>query len=96
MFYLFSYLNFNGIEVTYNVGIVSGLQQSEVVIYIHTTIPSQFFSHIGYYRILSRFPYAIQEVFVAYLFYIQQCLTHNFVCTYVCAGLCAGECRVCP
>ena len=32
--------------------------------------PVRFFSHIGYYRILSRIPCAIQEVLVIYSFYI--------------------------
>ena len=35
----------------------------------------RFFSHINYYRILSRVPWAIQQVFVDYLFYIQQCVS---------------------
>ena len=35
------------------------------------------FSHIGYCRILSRVPCAMQQVFVSYLFYIQQCAYVN-------------------
>ena len=34
----------------------------------------KFFSHLGYYRILSRVPCTIQQVPVGYLFYIQQCV----------------------
>ena len=30
----------------------------------------RFFSHIAYYRVLSRVPYAVQEVLVVCLFYI--------------------------
>ena len=30
----------------------------------------RFFSHIGYYRVLSRVPYAIQQVFISHFFYI--------------------------
>ena len=37
----------------------------------------RFFSRIGYYRILSRVPCAIQQVLVDYLFYIQQCVYVN-------------------
>ena len=36
-----------------------------------------FFSHIGYYRILSRVPSPVQLVPVVYLFYIQQCVYIN-------------------
>ena len=32
----------------------------------------KFFSHLGYYRILTRVPCAIQQVLVGYLFHIQQ------------------------
>ena len=39
----------------------------------------RFFSHIGYYRILSRVPCAIQEVLADYLFYRQQCVSVNSV-----------------
>ena len=53
--------------MTYNVVLVSGVQQSESV--IHMPIP--IFSHIGYYRLLCSFPCAIQYVFVNYTFYIQ-------------------------
>ena len=37
----------------------------------------KFFSHLGYYRILSRVPCAIQQVLVGYLFEIQQCVHVN-------------------
>ena len=37
----------------------------------------RFFSHIGYYRILSRVPCALQQVLVDYLFYTQQCVHVN-------------------
>ena len=37
----------------------------------------RFFSFIGYYKILSRVPCAIQQVLVGYLFYIQQCVYVN-------------------
>ena len=38
---------------------------------------SRFFSHLGYYRILSIFPCAIQQVLISYLFHIQQCVHVN-------------------
>ena len=37
----------------------------------------RFLTHVGYYRILSRVPCAIQQVLVGYLFYIQQCIYVN-------------------
>ena len=40
----------------YNVGLVSGVQQSDSVIHIHISILCRRFSHIGYYRIVSRIP----------------------------------------
>ena len=53
-----------------NVMLVSGIQQSDSVIHIHIYIFFffEFFSHLGYYQILSRVPHAIQEVLVGYLF----------------------------
>ena len=45
----------------YNVMLVSGVQQNDSVIHIHIyPFFFRFFSHIGYYRILSRVPCAIQ------------------------------------
>ena len=59
---------------------VSAIQQSESVTHMH--ILFIFFPHIGYYRVLSRVPCAIQYVLISYLFYIccavliaQSCLT---------------------
>ena len=34
----------------------------------------RFFSRLGHYRVLSGVPCAIQQVFISYLFYIQQCV----------------------
>jgi len=45
-----------GVLLTYNV-FFSGVQQSESVIHRHMSI---IFSQIGYYKLLSRFPCAIQ------------------------------------
>ena len=55
-----------------NVVLVSGVQQSELVIHIHisTVFFLRFFSHIGHYRVLSRVACAIQQVLISYLFYI--------------------------
>ena len=50
-----------GVELIYNVMLVSGVQQSDSVIHIFIyPFFFIFFSHIGYYRILSRAPCAIQ------------------------------------
>ena len=52
--------NFIGVELIYNVVLVAGVQQSDSVIHIHVFILFQIFTHIGYYRILSRVPCALQ------------------------------------
>ena len=62
---------FIGVQLIYNVVLVSAVQQSESVIYIYPLF-FRFFSHIGDYRVLSRVPCAIQQVLISYLFYIQQ------------------------
>ena len=41
----------------------------QLYIYIYSFF-FRFFSHIGYYRILSRVPCAVQQALVGYLFYI--------------------------
>lgn len=53
-----------GIQLIYNVGFVSGIQQRESV--VHASV---LFSLIGYYRALSRSPCTVQKVLV-HLFYI--------------------------
>lgn len=53
-----------GIQLIYNVGLVSGIQQRESV--VHASV---LFSLIGYYRALSRSPCTVQKVLV-HLFYI--------------------------
>ena len=55
----------------YSVVLVSSVQQSDSVIHMYIYIFSfRFFSLIGYYKILSVVPCAIQWVLVGYLFYI--------------------------
>ena len=44
---------------------------NQLYVYIYPLF-FRFFSHVVYYRILSRVPCAIQQVLVDYLFYIQQ------------------------
>ena len=56
-------INFIGVQLTDSVVSASGVQQSASVICTHISI---LFSHIGYYRILSRFHCAIQQVLVIY------------------------------
>ena len=34
----------------------------------------RFFSHIGYYMVLSRIPCSIQEVLISYFIYIAMCI----------------------
>ena len=43
-----------------NVVLASDVQQSDSVLCIHVSIFLKFFSHLGYYRILSSVPCAIQ------------------------------------
>ena len=65
---------FIGLQLIYNVVLLSAVQQSESVIHTHISgLFLDFFSHIGHYRVLSRVPRAIQQVLISYLFYIQQC-----------------------
>ena len=49
----------------YSVELVSGVQQSGAVIHKHIPI----FSHIGYYKLLNRFPCALQWVLINHLLY---------------------------
>ena len=57
---LLFFLIFIGVQLMYNV-LISGVQQSESVIHIHTyTLFLRLFSHIGRYRVLSRVPCVIQ------------------------------------
>ena len=53
------FFNYIGVKLTYNVVLVSGVKQSESVIYIYAFY-FRFFSHTGYYRVLSRVHCAIQ------------------------------------
>ena len=57
------------IWLIYNVTLVSGVQQSDSVIYIFFF---RLFSIIGYYEILNTVPCALRQVLVGFLFYIQQ------------------------
>ena len=67
-----------GVQLIYNVVLVSGVQQSDLVIHTHISILfGDSISHIGYYKVLSRVPCAIQQVLVDYLFYIQWCVYVN-------------------
>ena len=47
-----------------NVLLVSGVWQNDSVIHIHVSVLFQILFPIGYYRILSRVPCAIQQVLV--------------------------------
>ena len=41
---------------------ISGVEQSDSIVHIHASILFQILPHLGYYRILSRVPCAIQKV----------------------------------
>ena len=47
----------------YNAVLVSGIEQSELALHIHTSTLFKFFSHMGHYRVLSRVLYAIHKGF---------------------------------
>ena len=68
-FFLFQFLCYIGVQLIYNVVLVSGVQQSDSVIYIYEIF--RFFFHIGYYRLLCSVLSAIQQVLFVYLFNIQ-------------------------
>ena len=53
------------VELSYNVVLVSGIQQSDSVIFFIS------YSIIGYYKILNIIPCAVRYILVAYLSYIQ-------------------------
>ena len=70
-------LNFNGLLLTNNVVLVSGVQQSELVIHIHIC---SLFRIIFPYRLLQDIEqislfYTIDPI--SYLFYMQQCVCVN-------------------
>ena len=58
LFYYILFLIFIAVQLTYNVMLNSGIQQSKSV--IHESILFHIFPYIGYHRILSKVPYAIQ------------------------------------
>ena len=53
------FLIFIVVESTYNVVLLSTVQQSESVIFIHIATFFLDFSHIGHYRVLNRVPCAM-------------------------------------
>lgn len=55
--------NFIGVYLIYNIGLLSGVQQSGPVIHIHiySLFSFRFFSHIGQKRALIRVSCAIQQ-----------------------------------
>ena len=67
-------LIFIGVQLPYNVVLVSAVQQSESVICILYPLFFRFPSHLGHHRSLSRVPCAIHQALISYLFYTQQCI----------------------
>ena len=62
-----------GVQLIYNVVLVSHKQQSESVTHIHIATLFRFFFHVGCYRVLSSSG-AIEQILNGFLFYIQQCV----------------------
>ena len=66
---IFFFLFHTGVRLINNVVFILGIQQSDSVLYIYMyLLVFKFFSHLAYYRVLSRVPCAIQWVLVGYLF----------------------------
>ena len=59
--FFFLFKTFVGVELIYNVVLVSGVKQSESAN-----------SHIGHYRVLNRVPCTIQQFLTSHLFYTQK------------------------
>ena len=49
----------------YDVVLVSDVEQSESVIYLHSATLFFFFSHLGHYRVLSGVACAVQQVLIS-------------------------------
>ena len=60
LFVWFSFLFYIGVELINNDVLVTGVQQSDSVIPHTSILFFKFFSLLGYYRILSKVPCAIQ------------------------------------
>ena len=70
---LFFFLIVIGVQMIYNVVLVSGVKQGEYInIHLCICIYTFFsdFYHIGYYRKSIKVPCAIQQVLISYLFYV--------------------------
>ena len=57
--------------------LVSGVQQSGLVLYVYIHIFINLFSIVGYYKILNTIPCVTQHICVAYLFNLQQFVLVN-------------------
>ena len=57
--------------------LVSGVQQSGLVIHVYMRIFLNLFSIVGYYKILNTVPCVTQHICVAYLFNLQQFVLVN-------------------
>ena len=60
----------------YNIVFVSGIQQSESLIYVYIYLLFFFYSHISHYRVLSRVLSATQQV-ISYIIYVLLCICHT-------------------
>ena len=63
-FYNFFKLIFTGVQLIYNVVLVSAIQLSESVVHIHKSTLFRFHSHTGHYRGLSRVLCAVEQVLI--------------------------------
>ena len=76
-FHLFG-LFLNGVQLIYNVVLLSAVKQSNRVKQIYTyPLCFRFFFHVDHYRVLNRVPCAIQQVLIDYLLNIQQHVSVN-------------------
>ena len=65
---IYIFKTFIGVELLYNVVLVSTVQQSESTLQIHIFSLFVLPSHLGHHRALNRVPCAIQSLLTSYLF----------------------------
>ena len=76
-------LIFIGLQLLYNVVLVSAVQKSESAVSIHLSLFFGFPPHLGHHRALSRVHWAIQQVLISYLFYTWQYIyIYIYICIY--------------
>ena len=68
-----TFLSLIDVQLIYIVVLISAVQQSDSVVYAYISF-FRFFSLIGYYKILSIVPCAIQKILVIHFLYSSMCV----------------------